>query len=63
MGVFHYARLGVGVRCRLDMGWVGAGLGLGDVVVLAEELDGAVVVLAEELVEDRESGTTLCDPS
>jgi len=48
------------VECKV---FTGAGLGLGDVVVLAEELGGVVVVLAEELVEGRESGTTLCEPS
>ena len=41
----------------------GAGLGLGDVVILAEELGVVVVVLAEELVEDMESGDTLFEPS
>ena len=40
-----------------------AGLGLVDVVILAEELGVVVVVLAEELVEDRESGDTLFEPS
>ena len=37
--------------------------GLGDVVVLAVELGVVVVVLAEELVEDRETGNTWCEPS
>ena len=38
-------------------------MGLGDVVILAEELGVVVVVLAEELVEDMESGDTLFEPS
>ena len=37
--------------------------GLGDVVVLAVELGVVVAVLAEELVEDRETGNTWCEPS
>ena len=44
-------------------GWGWVGVGLGDVVILAEEFGVVVVVLAKELVEDVESGDTLFEPS
>ena len=68
-GVGYWAGLGLSVVAItvLDTAAVftgaRAGLGLGDVVILAEELGVVVIVLAEELVEDRESVDTLCEPS